>query len=443
MRRWLLRPARTWLLVGAGAVVLLLAGAAASYYFYERHQSADVRGSSTVEFVPTEPLPGPPAPKPAPKPKPGRAQETGGADARRLADVRLRHAQAPVSCPARCRPPFRVGWTFRARFLIEFPPAVAYNRVYVANNPGTLFALDATTGRVRWHFASGRCTAASPAVADGLVYEAFLNKPPCNRPAGTTGIDGEVVAFLADKGKVRWRRRIGPSETSPLVAGGRVYVGDWNGYVYAFDARTGRKIWQYRTDGAVKGGVALSGHRLYVGSYDHNLYALDAGTGRLVWRASSQDRLGSRGTFYSTPAVAYGRVYIGSTDGKVYSFGACERRAALVAVDGRVRLRLAGGLERADPGRLLQRPLLRARRRHRRRQVAVRRPGADLRLGDRARRHRLLLDPGGEDVRARRAHGPPGLELRGRQVLAARRRAGPRVPGRLHQALRPRAAVVR
>jgi len=46
--------------------------------------------------------------------------------------------------------------------------------------------------------------------------------------------------------------------------------------------------------------------------------------GALVWRASAQDRIGGRGNFYSTPAVAYGRVYIGSTDGKVYSFGAAS-----------------------------------------------------------------------------------------------------------------------
>ena len=41
-----------------------------------------------------------------------------------------------------------------------------------------------------------------------------------------------------------------------------------------------------------------------------------------IWRSSAQQRLGSAGHFYATPAVAYGRVYVGATDGKVYSFGA-------------------------------------------------------------------------------------------------------------------------
>ena len=58
----------------------------------------------------------------------------------------------------------------------------------------------------------------------------------------------------------------------------------------------------------------------------HHVYCLDAQTGKLLWKAGVQPRLGSPGTFYSTPAVAYGRVYIGSTDGKVYSFGAASGR---------------------------------------------------------------------------------------------------------------------
>jgi outer membrane protein assembly factor BamB len=52
------------------------------------------------------------------------------------------------------------------------------------------------------------------------------------------------------------------------------------------------------------------------------VYCLDL-NGHELWRAVAQpDLLGSLGNFYSTPAVAYGRVYLGSTEGKVYSFGA-------------------------------------------------------------------------------------------------------------------------
>lgn len=266
--------------------------------------SRDVRGSSTVEFVTTEP------PQPVPPPRAaGVVWPTYGYDQERSRAAPFSH-----------RPPLRLVWTFRGRNLLEFPPAIAHGRLYLANSSGTLFAVNAATGRLAWKVDSGRCVAASPAVTRDTVYLAFLNRPPCN--ASGSGLDGEVVAFAAGFGKVLWRARIGPSESSPLVANGLVYVGDWRGKVYALDATTGEERWSFQTGGKVKGAVALSGSRLFVGSYDHRVYALDARTGALVWRASAQDRLGGRGTFYSTPAVAYGRVYIGSTDGKLYSFGA-------------------------------------------------------------------------------------------------------------------------
>ena len=311
-----------WIIAGAGAagLVLLVVGGGLSFYFYKKHQGRDIRGSSTVEFVPTETAP---VPKPPPKPKPGKPAALTRVDWPLYGydEQRLRYL------PSRLRPPFRTEWTFRGRHLLEFPPAIAYGRAYIANNPGVLSAVQTATGRASWRFRSGRCTAASPAVADGVVYMAFLNlrrpgREPCNASPGTPGLNGEVVALDARTGKLRWRRVVGPTETSPLVAGGLVYVGDWTGAVYALGAKTGRTVWTYRTGGEVKGGFALTGRRLFVGSYDHHLYALNARTGKLIWRASAQERLGSRGTFYSTPAAAYGRVYIGSTDGKVYSFGA-------------------------------------------------------------------------------------------------------------------------
>ena len=315
-----------------GALVLVAAGAAAAFLLYKKEQSADVRGSSTIEFVLTD-IPQPqtqPQPRPRPvRPKPVVVGIGAGVGRPLAARAELGTVYWPTfgydnrrlrSLASDLRPPFRAIWGFRARSLVEFPPAVAYGRLYFASNSGSFFAINARTGKRAWRYDSGRCVASSPAVDDHVVFQTFLNRPPCN--SGREDLDGEVVAFAAGFGKIRWRTAIGPSESSPLVADGRVYVGDWRGKVYALDERTGKVRWTFQTGGKVKGALALAGGRVFAGSYDSHLYALDARTGKEVWRASTQDRLGGRGTFYSTPAVAYDRVYIGSTDGKVYSFGA-------------------------------------------------------------------------------------------------------------------------
>jgi len=291
--------------LAAAAILVLGSGAVAALFLYRLQKGHDVQGSSTIEFVTTAPL----VPEPASN---AILWPMFGFDAERL------HFRPGVHM----RPPFRTAWVAGGDSLLEFPPAIAYGRLFLSNGSGLLLAIGAKSGRRAWAYKSKRCVASSPAVGDfkrGTVYATFLNRKPCN--AQRTD-DGEVVALSVGTGELRWRRRLGPSESSPLLANGRVYVGDWLGNVYALDARTGKTVWEYHTGGKIKGAVALGGKRVYVGAYDGWLYALDARTGRLVWRASGDSRLFGHGTFYSTPALAYGRVYIGSTDGKVYSFGA-------------------------------------------------------------------------------------------------------------------------
>jgi len=60
------------------------------------------------------------------------------------------------------------------------------------------------------------------------------------------------------------------------------------------------------------------------------MYAVWAKTGNQRWSSgTSGGAFGiSSGNFYSTPAVAYGRVYAGNTDGKVYSFSAASGQLA-------------------------------------------------------------------------------------------------------------------
>jgi len=287
-------------LLAAGAVAVLIGGGLGAFAIYRQHQFRDIHGSSSVEFVTT-------APRPAGRP-PGIAWPRYGYDlaANRAAAYRL-------------RPPFRRLWIFNDNpTLLEFPPAVAYGRLYLPTWDGRFLALDARSGRVLWRHRSGRCGWGSPAVWRGLVIATYIGHK-CASPV--PGTDGEVVAYAARSGRVRWRFRLGPCESSPLVVDGTVYVGDWHAHVYALAAATGRLRWQSTLGGAVKGSFSYADGKVFIGAYDGHLYALGAGTGRVVWRGSAQNRLGGRGWFYSSPAVAHGRVYIGSTDGKVYSFG--------------------------------------------------------------------------------------------------------------------------
>jgi outer membrane protein assembly factor BamB len=291
-------------------VAVLLAGVLAAYVIHREQQGADQRGSPTIEYHPTEPAPKPPAP--------GTPWPTYGFSADRTRSVQLD-----------LRPPFRIVWKYQAGSLIEFPPSIGYGRLYFSTNAGTFTAISAKTGKRAWKYRSHRCVAASPAIgphAHGTVYETFLNRPPCNAQNGGHGVDGEVVAFGAGLARIHWRHRIGPSESSPLLVGDRLYVGDWNGDVWAFDANHGRVVWhRHVAHGAIKGALAYAGGRLFAGAYDGHVYCLSR-AGRTIWRASAQPRLFGSARFYSTPAIAYGRVYIGATDGKVYAFGAASGR---------------------------------------------------------------------------------------------------------------------
>lgn len=227
---------------------------------------------------------------------------TYGAD-----NARLRSVAA-----ARLRPPFRRLWTFHGRHLLEFPPVVGYGGVFEEAFDGKLYSLDPTDGRVRWSYDSGLCGWSSPALAGHLVFATFIGNAECHAARG----GGELIAFSAETGRIRWRRPIGPSESSPLLAGGLVYVGDQDGRVYAFSSRSGRLRWSYDTGAPIKASAALADGRIYIGNYAGTMFALSARTGRLVWRSVGH------GSFYSTAAVDAGRVYVGSLDDRAYAFSA-------------------------------------------------------------------------------------------------------------------------
>ena len=296
---------RRWLLAGFGALVLAVAGGFAAWLWYQHAtENREVRGSSTVEFVPTEPVIER-RPRAAIRSLPW---PTFGYDKRRTHLAPFAH-----------RPPYRRLWMARTGHYLEFPPTVGYGRVFVTNNTGRLLALDPGTGKAVWQKRLPYCSAASPTLALGLVFTSFLPRP-CSY--GSRSRPGAVMAMTARTGKLVWRRSLA-SESTPLVVGRLVYVGAWDRRIYALYARTGKVAWSFRTDAEVNSSPAYAGGVVYVGTNGGSLYALDSRTGRLRWRARSFSRfVHGREYFYATPTVAYGRVYASNTDGTVYAFGA-------------------------------------------------------------------------------------------------------------------------
>jgi quinohemoprotein ethanol dehydrogenase len=113
---------------------------------------------------------------------------------------------------------------------------------------------------------------------------------------------------------------------TPLEIDGVIYVSTAWTHVYAFDVRTGKKLWEYnpRTAGVwirnvccgiVNRGLAAWNGKIYLGTLDGRLVALNARTGKEVWSVMTIDS-SKRYSITSAPRIAKGKVLIGESGGE-------------------------------------------------------------------------------------------------------------------------------
>ncbi|MFT4890478.1 MAG: outer membrane protein assembly factor BamB [Halobacteriales archaeon] len=170
-----------------------------------------------------------------------------------------------------------------------------------------------------WSYGTDDAIWSSPVVADGTLY--------------VGSYDGHLYAVSLETGDTLWRYRTGDRiDGSPAVANGTVYVGSHDRNVYALDAETGEERWIFGTKGIVRSSPTVGNGTVYIGShcrteecsvfYDVRwpkqgyVYAIDADTGVPEWRYETRDGV------LSTPAVGGETVYVGSSDNTLYAFEA-------------------------------------------------------------------------------------------------------------------------
>ena len=129
----------------------------------------------------------------------------------------------------------------------------------------------------------------------------------------SSGSDGVVRAISTSNGERKWSAYTGGAIVFPPVAyQGRLYVGSGDGWIYCFDAESGRQCWRFRaapverkipfygrlsSTWPVGSGVLVDHGVVYaaagVASYDGtHVYALEAETGKIRWQNNTSGHLG-------------------------------------------------------------------------------------------------------------------------------------------------------
>lgn len=253
-------------------------------------------------------------------------------------------------------------------------PAYSNDIIFFGADDGTLYALNTTTHDLEWEFPTGDWVQSSPAVDWPYVY--------------VGSVSGKVFCIWANNGTEKWVFTPSGSlefYSSPTISNNALFIGagDYsnNGTLFSLDCETGEVIWTFYPPGEGRyyevyssaavhnnsvfthtwygetnsantgmlyalpevdpngdGNISLdeikwefptydfeggsspsiADNKVFVGSTDGKLYCLDESTGLVLWN------LTTGGIIHSSPTISNGVVYISSRDGSVYAVGSLE-----------------------------------------------------------------------------------------------------------------------
>jgi len=162
----------------------------------------------------------------------------------------------------------------------------------------------------------------TPVFYDGKVFVAIGQDPEhgeglgrlvCVDPTGKTG-DITKSGLIWDYKGIK--RSI--STVSIDSANGLLFIGDFSGFVYCLDAKTGKLNWIYDMKAHMWGSTLVADGKVYVGDEDGDFVVLASKAGEKA-TVLSETNLGA--PIYGTPVVANGTMYVMSQT-HLYAIGA-------------------------------------------------------------------------------------------------------------------------
>jgi len=195
-------------------------------------------------------------------------------------------------------------WKFKTNGPVHSTPGIASGLAFIAGCDEMFRGIRISDGKEMFNVASGAYTGASPALRTGMAFYGTFNN--------------EVLGVSLDKRNIVWRyehpQRKFPYYSSAAVTPARVVIGGRDKMVHGLTV-AGKMAWTFATRARVESSPAIAGDRVYVGSNDGRFYVLALANGAKLWEFNAGAPLSA------SPAIANGRIVIGSQDGRLYCFG--------------------------------------------------------------------------------------------------------------------------
>ena len=258
-------------------------------------------------------------------------------------------------------------WSFGTTSHVESTPFISQGKLYFTAGADGVYCIDALEGQEIWHY-KGIHADMSPVVHEGNVYfgtgygdykilavdaetgaETWSKQMPY--PVwGSPSVNGDLVFFGLGRGNF--------SDSAPIPAGkvvalnvetgdtvweyepedavltaiaiqdGYVIFGSRDGYVYCLQETDGKLAWQTDLGGPVVSSPAVTPEVVYAATKNGYLYALAADSGEMQWEFNTRT-VARNIEFYSSPAVANGLLYIGSSDRYIFCLGGGDPSKAI------------------------------------------------------------------------------------------------------------------
>ena len=201
-------------------------------------------------------------------------------------------------------------------------------QVVFPGGDGWVYSFAPDTGKLLWKFDANRPLAAggergrdaivgAPVVHGDRVYVGVGHDPEAGSSDGRLwAIDATLAGDVTEKGAA-WSlggEDFATTLSTVAIADGVLYAADLAGFLHALDAASGKPLWKYDTFAAVWGSPLVADGKVYLGDEDGDLVVLAAGR---EMKKLAEVNLGN--AIYTAPVAKGGVLYV-VTASKLFAF---------------------------------------------------------------------------------------------------------------------------